>query len=158
MNKKITIILGLLILILSLIGSELLIEKGIDKVLETKTTLQEESNNQNISLLEIQKKELIAEEENLIIEQLEERTNNGESKRYQEISNRLTKINEEKKEIDFEISKYKNGYYDNNANLNKSILSGMVYIIPGILVFIISLVIIIVIAAKLKGSKKRLTN
>ncbi len=158
MNKKTTIILGLLILILSLIGSEFLIEKGIDKVLETKATLQEESNNQNISLLENQKEEFIKEEEKLIIEQSEEYNLNGESKKYQEISNRLNKINEEKKEIDFEISKYKNGYYDNNASLNKSILSGLVYIIPGILVFIISLVLLIVIAAKLKGSKKRLTN
>lgn len=158
MNKKTTIILGLLILILSLIGSEFLIEKGIDKVLETKTTLQEKSNNQNISLLEAKKKDLIEEEESLAIEQYEEYAVNGESERYQEISNRLTKINEDKKEIDFEISKYKNGYYDNNASLNKSILSGLIYIIPGTLLFIISLVIIIVIAVKLKGSKKRLTN
>lgn len=151
MNKKNLIIIGIIVFIISMICGELLIEKGINQVLATKTRIQVESNNKNISNLESKKEELITQEKTLIQEQTEEFSTNGESDKYKEISSKLTKISEDKKEIDFEISKYKNGYYDNNAGLNQSIFSGMVYVIPGVLVFIIGIVILIGMIKKFKS-------
>lgn len=143
MKRKTKIIITILLFIITITSGVFLIKIGIDTARETKIKIQEETNNQKIEKLEIEKEALNTQEKILKQEQLEEYSNNRESEKYSELENELKKITEDKKGLDFEISKIKNGYYNNEAGMNKSITSSLLYITPGIILCISSFIIII---------------
>lgn len=143
MKRKTKIIITILLFIITITSGTFLIKIGIDTARETKIKIQEETNNQKIEKLEIEKEALNTQEKILKQEQLEEYSNNRESEKYSELENELKKITEDKKGLDFEISKIKNGYYNNEAGMNKSITSSLLYITPGIILCISSFIIII---------------
>lgn len=143
MKRKTRIIITILLFIVTITSGSFLIKVGIDTARETKIKLQEEKNNQKIEKLEIEKEALITQEAILKQEQLEEYSNNGESEKYSELETEIKKITEDKKGLDFEISKIKNGYYNNAAGMNKSVASSLLYITPGIILCMSSFIIII---------------
>ena len=143
MKRKTRLIITILLFIVTITSGSILIKVGIDTARETKIKLQEEKNNQKIEKLEIEKEALITQEAILKQEQLEEYSNNGESEKYSELETEIKKITEDKKGLDFEISKIKNGYYNNAAGMNKSVASSLLYITPGIILCMSSFIIII---------------
>lgn len=143
MQRKTRIIITILLFIVTITSGSFLIKVGIDTARETKIKLQEEKNNQKIEKLEIEKEALITQEATLKQEQLEEYSNNGESEKYSELETEIKKITEDKKGLDFEISKIKNGYYNNAAGMNKSVASSLLYITPGIILCMSSFIIVI---------------
>lgn len=143
MKRKNRIIITILLFIITITSGVFLIKIGVDTARETKVKIQEETNNQKIEKLETKKEALITQEATLKQEQLEEYSNNGESKKYSDLETEIKKITEDKKGLDFEISKIKNGYYNNEAGMNKSVTSSLLYITPGIILCISSFIIII---------------
>lgn len=143
MNKKVQIIVAILLFIVTLAGGCLLIKQGINKVEETRIKIQNEKNNKNIKELEEKNDALVTQEKELNNELEAEKKQNGTSDKYYEIENKLKKISEDKLKIEFEISKIKNGYYNNQSGLNQSVTSGLIYIVPGIILCISSFIIII---------------
>lgn len=143
MQRKTRIIITILLFIVTITSGSFLIKVGIDTARETKIKLQEEKNNQKIEKLEIEKEALITQEATLKQEQLEEYSNNGESEKYSELETEIKKITEDKKGLDFEISKIKNGYYNNADGMNKSVASSLLYITPGIILCMSSFIIVI---------------
>lgn len=143
MKRKTRIIITILLFIVTITSGIFLIKVGIDTARETKIKLQEEKNNQKIEKLETEKEALITQEATLKQEQLEEYSNNGESEKYSELETEIKKITEDKKGLDFEISKIKNGYYNNAAGMNKSVASSLLYITPGIILCMSSFIIVI---------------
>lgn len=143
MKRKTRLIITILLFIVTITSGSFLIKVGIDTARETKIKLQEEKNNQKIEKLETEKEALITQEASLKQEQLEEYSNNGESEKYSELETEIKKITEDKKGLDFEISKIKNGYYNNAAGMNKSVASSLLYITPGIILCMSSFIIII---------------
>lgn len=143
MNKSLKIIIVVVLFVISLGSGCLLIKEGIDTARDTKQKLQEEKNNQKIKELQKQKEALTIEEEALKKEQSIEYKKFGESKKYQELENKIKKLTEDKKSIDFEVVKTQNGYYNNPSDMNKSVASSLLYITPGIVLFIAAFAIII---------------
>lgn len=143
MKRKTRLIITILLFIVTITSGSFLIKVGIDTARETKIKLQEEKNNQKIEKLETEKEALITQEASLKQEQLEEYSNNGESEKYSELETEIKKITEDKKGLDFEIFKIKNGYYNNAAGMNKSVASSLLYITPGIILCMSSFIIII---------------
>lgn len=143
MQIKTRIIITILLFIVTITSGSFLIKVGIDTARETKIKLQEEKNNQKIEKLEIEKEALVTQEATLKQEQLEEYSNNGESEKYSELETEIKKITEDKKGLNFEISKIKNGYYNNAAGMNKSVASSLLYITPGIILCMSSFIIVI---------------
>lgn len=143
MQRKTRIIITILLFIVTITSGSFLIKVGIDTARETKIKLQEEKNNQKIEKLEIEQEALITQEATLKQEQLEEYSNNGESEKYSELETEIKKITEDKKGLDFEISKIKNGYYNNAAGMNKSVASSLLYITPGIILCMSSFIVVI---------------
>lgn len=148
MNKKIEIIIIFLICLVSLIGGILLIKHGAETIAKTQIKFQDEKNQKNIEELEKKYNALSTQEEELKADLDKEFQINGNSEKYLEIENKIKKISEDKTEIDFEISKTKNGYYDNKAGINESIPSGIIYILPGIILCIISFILVVITIKK----------
>jgi DNA-nicking Smr family endonuclease len=120
-----------------------LIKYGIDKTEKIKIEYQENTNTKNISEKEKSKEELLTqkkEKENKLTEEKQ----NGYTDYYYTLENEINKIEEQVTEIEFEISKIKNGYYDNKASIDAGVKKGIIFILPGVALLIISLVIIII--------------
>ncbi|MGN1371634.1 MAG: hypothetical protein ACI4XM_05120 [Candidatus Coprovivens sp.] len=143
MNKKIKIIIVILLFITTLSSGCLLTKIGITRSIENRQKLQNEKNNKKIEELEKEKETLINEEENLKQEQLKEYNTIGKTTKYTELTDRINKIEEDILKIDFEISKTKNGYYDNASGRNETLLSSLLLVTPGIILIIGSVIIII---------------
>ena len=143
MNKNIKIIIVILLFITTLSSGCLLTKIGITKSIENRQKLQNERNNKKIEELEREKESLINEEETLKQEQLKECNTIGKTTKYEELTNRINKIEEDILKIDIEISKTKNGYYDNASGRNETLLSSLLLVTPGIILIICSIIIII---------------
>mgnify|MGYP003295698474 CR=1 FL=1 len=148
--KKKRIITAIIIFVISLSSGLFLIKYGIDKAEEIKIEYQENTNQKNISEKEKSKEELLTlkkEKENKLTE---EEKNNGYSEYYYSLENEIKKIDEQVTEIEFEISKIKNGYYDNKASIDAGVKKGIVFILPGVALLIVSFIIIIINIKKRK--------
>lgn len=148
--KKKRIITAIIIFVISLSSGLFLIKYGIDKTEEIKIEYQENTNQKNISEKEKSKEELLTlkkEKENKLTE---EEKNNGYSEYYYSLENEIKKIDEQVTEIEFEISKIKNGYYDNKASIDAGVKKGIVFILPGVALLIVSFIIIIINIKKRK--------
>ncbi len=139
-------IIAIIIFIVMLFSGIFLTKVGIDTTKNKKEEIQENINNENIKELEEQMASLLKEETNLKEELKTEKDNNKKT----ELNNKLNKNKEDKTEVEFEISKIKNGYYDNRAGLNESLFSGLIYMIPGVVLCITSFLVLLL---KLKTSK-----
>jgi isocitrate lyase len=149
MNQKKKIFLLIILCVTTLVTGMFLIKTGVQTISKTQTKLQNEKNSNNIKEFEKELIILTEEENELKIELNNEFQTNGNSEKYTEIENKLKEISEDKTEIEFEISKTKNGYYDNQSGINESITSGLVYIIPGILLCIGTFMLVIVTIKKI---------
>ena len=141
MDKK-KAITAIILFILTLSSGLFLIKYGIDKTEKIKIEYQENTNKKNISEKEKSKEELLTqkkEKENKLTEEKQ----NGYTDYYYSLENEINKIEEQVTEIEFEISKIKNGYYDNKASIDAGVKKGIIFILPGVALLIISLVIII---------------
>lgn len=142
MDKK-KAITAIILFILTLSSGLFLIKYGIDKTEKIKIEYQENTNTKNISEKEKSKEELLTqkkEKENKLTEEKQ----NGYTDYYYSLENEINKIEEQVTEIEFEISKIKNGYYDNKASIDAGVKKGIIFILPGVALLIISLVIIII--------------
>ena len=142
MDKK-KAITAIILFILTLSSGLFLIKYGIDKTEKIKIEYQENTNKKNISEKEKSKEELLTqkkEKENKLTEEKQ----NGYTDYYYSLENEINKIEEQVTEIEFEISKIKNGYYDNKASIDAGVKKGIIFILPGVALLIISLVIIII--------------
>lgn len=149
MNKKLKVLLLCLACIVSLIGGLSLIKHGAQTIAKTQAEFQDKKNNKNIKEFEKQYDALTIQEQELNIELDNEFQSNGESEKYTELNSELKNIANKKKAIEFEISKIKNGYYDNKAGMNESIPSGLIYIIPGIILCMLSFILVIISIKKI---------
>ena len=148
MDKK-KAITAIILFILTLSSGLFLIKYGIDKTEKIKIEYQENTNKKNISEKEKSKEELLTqkkEKEN----KLTEENQNGYTDYCYSLENEINKIEEQVTEIEFEISKIKNGYYDNKASIDAGVKKGIIFILPGVALLIISLVIIIINLKKRK--------
>ena len=148
MDKK-KAITAIILFILTLSSGLFLIKYGIDKTEKIKIEYQENTNKKNISEKEKSKEELLTqkkEKENKLTEEKQ----NGYTDYYYTLENEINKIEEQVTEIEFEISKIKNGYYDNKASIDAGVKKGIIFILPGVALLIISLVIIIINLKKRK--------
>ena len=148
MDKK-KAITAIILFILTLSSGLFLIKYGIDKTEKIKIEYQENTNKKNISEKEKSKEELLTqkkEKENKLTEEKQ----NGYTDYYYSLENEINKIEEQVTEIEFEISKIKNGYYDNKAIIDAGVKKGIIFILPGVALLIISLVIIIINLKKRK--------
>lgn len=148
MDKK-KAITAIILFILTLSSGLFLIKYGIDKTEKIKIEYQENTNKKNISEKEKSKEELLTqkkEKENKLTEEKQ----NGYTDYYYSLENEINKIEEQVTEIEFEISKIKNGYYDNKASIDAGVKKGILFILPGVALLIISLVIIIINLKKRK--------
>ncbi len=148
MDKK-KAITAIILFILTLSSGLFLIKYGIDKTEKIKIEYQENTNKKNISEKEKSKEELLTqkkEKENKLTEEKQ----NGYTDYYYSLENEINKIEEQVTEIEFEISKIKNGYYDNKASIDAGVKKGIIFILPGVALLIISLVIIIINLKKRK--------
>lgn len=142
MDKK-KAITAIILFIFTLSSGLFLIKYGIDKTEKIKIEYQENTNTKNISEKEKSKEELLTqkkEKENKLTEEKQ----NGYTDYYYSLENEINKIEEQVTEIEFEISKIKNGYYDNKASIDAGVKKGIIFILPGVALLIISLVIIII--------------
>ncbi len=142
MNRK--IIIAIILFVVTLASGCLITKVGIDTVRETKTKIQEEKNSKNIKELEAKNETLLSQEKELKLELEQEKKINNTSEKYYELENKIKKISEDKVKNEFEISKIKNGYYDNQSGINESLGSGLIFIIPGIVLFMTSFFILII--------------
>ena len=148
MDKK-KAITAIILFILTLSSGLFLIKYGIDKTEKIKIEYQENTNKKNISEKEKSKEELLTqkkEKENKLTEEKQ----NGYTDYYYSLENEINKIEEQVTEIEFEISKIKNGYYDNKASIDAGVKKGIIFILPGVALLIISIVIIIINLKKRK--------
>ena len=148
MDKK-KAITAIILFILTVSSGLFLIKYGIDKTEKRKIEYQENTNKKNISEKEKSKEELLTqkkEKENKLTEEKQ----NGYTDYYYSLENEINKIEEQVTEIEFEISKIKNGYYDNKASIDAGVKKGIIFILPGVALLIISLVIIIINLKKRK--------
>lgn len=148
MDKK-KAITAIILFIFTLSSGLFLIKYGIDKTEKIKIEYQENTNKKNISEKEKSKEELLTqkkEKENKLTEEKQ----NGYTDYYYSLENEINKIEEQVTEIEFEISKIKNGYYDNKASIDAGVKKGIIFILPGVALLIISLVIIIINLKKRK--------
>ena len=148
--KKKRIITAIIIFVISLSSGLFLIKYGIDKTEEIKIAYQENTNQKNISEKEKSKEELLTQKKEKENKLTEEEKNNGYSEYYYSLENEIKKIDEQVTEIEFEISKIKNGYYDNKASIDAGVKKGIVFILPGVALLIVSFIIIIINIKKRK--------
>lgn len=147
-NKKKYILIGIILFLVILGVGGTLITKGIFVTEETKVSEQEKTNEENIAELEKEKEELLPQESKLKASVNEEFKNNGFSEEYYNLENDRKKISERITEIEFEISKIKNGYYDNKASIDKGVRKGVLFLFPGIAICIASFVVLIIFVKK----------
>ena len=152
MNKK-KIILVIFLFIITLSSGLFLIKYGIDKSEKIKIEYQENTNQKNISEKEKNKEELLTQKKEKENKLTEEQNKNGYSEYYYSIENEIDKLEQQVTEIDFEISKIKNGYYDNKASIDAGVKKGIIFILPGVALLIVSFVIIIINLKKRKWFK-----
>lgn len=142
------LIIGIFLFVAILGTGGFLIKKGITVANETKETEQTKTNEENIAELEKEKEELLPQESKMKASVNEEFKKNGFTEEYYNLENKRKKISERITEIEFEISKIKNGYYDNKASIDEGVKKGIPFIFPGIAFCIASFVIIIIFIKK----------
>lgn len=143
-----TLIIGVFAFVLILGSGIFLMKTGFNVTEKTKVEEQQKTNDENISELEKEKAELEEQEITLRAAESEEFKTNGFSEEYYRIENELSNITDRIVEIEFEISKIKNGYYDNKASIDAGVSKGIYFLFPGIAICISSFVILVIYIKK----------